>query len=190
MKIVLKIKEYRKLIRRDSRERNRFLLLAVSLMLILNYSLYCLHVDKNIFDIFPAFPVLDKRVEISIYLPNVDGETLLSETRLVDSSFTPEKTIAFLVSETVTGSQYENTRIVVPIECKVRMVWIYDSICYIDTRLETLKPETPVLPGSEQNFKNAVEKSVKENFPNITKVEFLQNGLYNRNLWTPVAINE
>ncbi|HRX14679.1 MAG TPA: hypothetical protein P5123_00030 [Spirochaetota bacterium] len=187
--IMNKIKDYRILIRRDLRERNRFFLLMVSLMLILNYFLYCFHVEKNIFDIYPSFPVMEKREDITIYLPGVKGE-ILEETRLVELENSKEKTIEFIVAEIVRGSKYENTRMVVPIEFNIRKVWIHGSECYIDIRLETLNPETPILPESEGNFKKAVEKSITANYNEIKSVAFLENGISNRNLWEKTIINE
>lgn len=187
--IINKIKEYRLIIRRDSRERNRLFLLIVSLMLILNYLLYCFHVEKNIFDIYPSFPVMDNREEITIFLPGVKGE-ILKETRLVELENSKEKIIEFIVAEIVRGSKYENTRMVVPIEFNIRKVWIHNSECYIDIRLEALNPETPVLPESESNFKKAVQKSITENFNDITTVNILENGISNRSLWENMAKND
>ena len=40
------------------KERNRVLIILFSLLLIIDYFMICLHIEKNIFDIFPSIPLL------------------------------------------------------------------------------------------------------------------------------------
>jgi len=46
-----------------------------------------------------------------------------------------------------------------------------------------LRDDTPVIPGSEDNFRAALEKSITENIPSIKRVVVLEKGVPLKRLW-------
>lgn len=183
MKALKALKAYKTKVKSDSKTKNRFIVVSVSFLLIADYLMYCFLVGQNVFAILPSIPALDSREEITIYLPDPDNEPMITETRLISGDSSDKNIISYIVHQTVRGSKYENTRKAVPIDCNIRTVWIKDGVCYIDIRLEHVEPTAPRIEGSEKKFRDAVEKSVTTNFPAVKKVVFLQNGIYNRELW-------
>ncbi len=169
--------------RNDRKKRNRFGVLIITLMIILDYLMICFQIERNPFAIFPPFPVRDSREEVTVFLPDVDGNTILKETRMVDRSGTDENFIKYLMYIITRGSKYENTRLAVPIDAIVRAVWIENSICIIDIRMEALPKDVPIIKGTEANFREAVKKTVMANFEGIQDVILVENGIYNRNMW-------
>jgi hypothetical protein len=190
MNFIQKIQDFRLTLRADSKKRNRFYLLVFTIMLVSDYLLYCYHVEQNPLVIFPPFPILDQRDEVEIVIPDIDGKSLLNETRLMQRSETTEGFITQLVYEVAAGSKFENTRLTVPIQCIVRTVWILDSVCYIDLRMEYLEDDVPIIPGSEENFRNAISQTVSKNIDGIESVTIIENGIYNRSLWEISRLDE
>jgi hypothetical protein len=164
-------------------ERNRILILFISLMILFNYILFCYHTDKNIFNIFPAIPHLDKRTEIKIFLPDQEAKEILSETRKILIPDKKEDYIEFLFNTVAKGSIYENTSNIVPVKMHIRKIWLYDDSCIIDIALSELKNNARIVPGSEESFKIAIEKTIKENLISIKRVMILLNGVPERKLW-------
>ncbi|MFW6364848.1 MAG: hypothetical protein ACOC2H_00075 [Spirochaetota bacterium] len=183
MKIISKIEAYRNSLKQDSRKRNRFFLLLVTAIIIADYLMICYHINKNPFAVFPSLPVRDTRESVDIYVPDIDGSTLLKETRLVQKDASKESLIRQLVFMISRGSMYENTRITVPIECIVRTVWVEDGLCIIDIRMMPLGKDIPIIEGSESNFREAVRKTVIENIGTIKDVIIVENGIFNRDMW-------
>ncbi|MGL4369425.1 MAG: hypothetical protein ACRCUT_07120 [Spirochaetota bacterium] len=196
-KVINKAEDYyRRYKALEPRKQNRVLVLTLAIIFFGDYTMACYLIGKNPVDIFPSIPVLDFRDEVTIYLPSPDGDESLKETRLVDKGDSDEGYITRLVHFILAGSNFENTRMMTPIEGNVRKVWIHDGICVIDMRLESIDPEAPLVKGSERKFRTAVEKTIKENIKGIHRVFVLENGIPEKNIWenasddTPVAIQE
>jgi len=107
-------------------KQNRTIVLVLSLVLVADYLMICLHTGRNPIDIFPSIPVLDMRDEITVYVPSPEGK-MLKETRLVDISDDEELYAKRLVHFVTSGSAFENTRIMTPIQGNVRKIWISEE---------------------------------------------------------------
>jgi hypothetical protein len=171
----------------DKRRQNRIIVLVLSLVFIGDYLMICYHTGRNPVGIFPSIPVLDFRKEITVYLPSPDG-AILKETRLIQKSGNAEEYIKRLTRFVIDGSSFDNTRLVTPIKGSVRKVWIYESTCLVDIRLEQLEDDAPVMPGSEKLFREALLKTIMENVKGVTNVIVLENGIPNKNIWETLTI--
>ncbi|TAL33962.1 MAG: hypothetical protein EPN93_13090 [Spirochaetes bacterium] len=167
----------------DRIERNRMLVLGISLALIFNYVVFCFHTGKSVFDIFPSFPVIDTRDELVVYIPDTDGKTLLKETRNIPALDDRDELVRLLFKSVAVGSYYENTSMAVPADLGVRGVWFFEETCVIDLGLAVLRENAESIPGSESNFRLAVEKTITENIPGIKSVMILERGIPGKNLW-------
>ncbi len=65
------------------KKRYRLILLAVSVVCIIDYVAISILTDKNIFDIYPSLPALDTRETIDIFVADLDAKSVLEETREV-----------------------------------------------------------------------------------------------------------
>lgn len=178
---------YKNVLDGDRVRKNRFLVLTISLLLIFDYLVFCHHAEKNIFDIFPSLPKLDLRESRNIYIPANDGKSLLKEARRIEVPEEKEKFAALIFRIVSRGSIYENTSGAVPIDTHVRAIWLKGDTCYIDAGLAMLRDGTPVIPGSEDNFRTALEKSIVENVPSINRVVLLEKGVPLKRLWEVAA---
>jgi len=187
--IKLKLKEITDRAKKDSNERKRILALVIGLFFIFDYFLFCALTDKNVFDIVPALPVFEEKKQIEIYLPSIDAKTLIKETREVPQFENDERYIAFLFQMILKGGLFENTSIIIPADLAVRKIWIRNgkdnngSFCIIDIEPVTLKKGADIIKGSEDMFKQAVEKTIRENIKHIKRVFVLDRGIPNRRLW-------
>lgn len=167
----------------DPVKKKRFIVLAVSITFLADYVMFSYITDKNILDIFPSIPALESKKDINIYIPFSKDNKIIKEQRSVPEYENRESYVKFLVHTVIKGSIYENTAISVPLELFVKMVWIRDGICAIDLEPGTLTERSMVVPGSEILFKQALEKTISENIPEIKKVYFLERGIPNKDLW-------
>lgn len=181
----------------DQTGKNRVIVLTLALIIVADYLMISYHTGRNPLNIFPSLPVLDMRDKITVFIPSTDGQ-LLKENRIVQKSDDHETYIKRLVQFVITGSMYENTRVMTPIRGFVRKVWVHDKICVIDFWPETLEDDIQTIPGSEAAFREAVKKTVMENIPQINDVIILENGIPNKSIWetsaqsgqTPVKISD
>ncbi|MCX7678765.1 MAG: hypothetical protein N2316_06055 [Spirochaetes bacterium] len=161
----------------DSRARSRFLVLFISLILLIDYGMFCYLTDKNVFNIFPTIPCLDSRRDIYIYLPDREAKSILKEKRKVLISQEKEVLATMLYHEVVRGSIFDNTAAVVPIKTFVRRAWVYGDTCVIDIDFEIAKTNISPLEGSFEAFSVALEKTLRENIPGVQKAYLLINGI-------------
>ncbi len=167
----------------DSKKRYRTLLLVISAIVIIDYTAICILADKNVFDIYPSFPQLDTRDTIDIFVADLDAKSILKEKRTVKLPNDDEGKVRRLVKLVVEGSEFENTRAIVPIDIIVRQVWFYDNVCIIDCELGTIEGKVPYIPDSFSAFNKALEQTISRNIKDITKVVLLEHGVYGKNLW-------
>jgi len=169
-------------------ERNRTLLLFVSLVLLMDYLMFSYHTGKNIFDIFPSIPVVSDKEKRTVYLPDPDGKTLLKETRKLSVPEDREMFVRMLYRVVVKGSIYDNTSMAVPIQTYIRHVWFNEGTCCIDLMLPVFKDNSArIAEGSERNFLTALEKTITGNIPSVKSVIVLENGIPGRQLWEIAA---
>ncbi|HOT45288.1 MAG TPA: hypothetical protein PLM53_10080 [Spirochaetota bacterium] len=170
-------------------ERNRRLVLVFAGIFIADYLMYCLHTNKNIGDIFPELPSLSHEKKVSVYLPALDGATIMRETREIPLYDSDEKTAKLLFETVVKGSLYDNTAMAVPAGLFVRKVWIQGRgsgngrVCIIDLEPAELRLSATVIKNSERLFRRAVEKTITENIPSIKTVLVLEKGVPGTALW-------
>lgn len=173
----------------DVKERNRILLLAFSALFVLDYVMVSYHIDKNVFNIFPSIPVLEERKEVNIYLPSEGCKEIITEKREVYSDLEDESLVRRLFKLVADGSYFENTSENVPAAFLIKKVWFAEAengegkVCVIDLSPITLEKEIVVVKGSEQMFKDALEKTITENIPGIKKIILLEKGGPFRKLW-------
>lgn len=173
----------------DVKEKNRIVLLALSSLFILDYFMFSYHIDKNIFDIFPSIPVLEGKKTVNIYIPSEGCTEILAEKREVYSSLENESLVQRLFDLVADGSYFENTSENVPADFLIKKIWLVDAengegkVCVIDLSPATLEKEIIVVKGSEQMFKESLEKTITENIPEIKKVILLEKGVPFRKLW-------
>ncbi|MCU0822089.1 MAG: hypothetical protein MUC95_06405 [Spirochaetes bacterium] len=167
----------------DRKKKNRLLMAFLAMLFIADYILFCIHAEKNPFDIFPVFPIEDQRQVINIYLPDIDGRSLLKETRKALVMKDAKSYIRMLFQKVLDGSEYENTSVAVPTECYIRHIWISESTCAIDVNFSFLKKHSKIIPGSENTFRDAVSKTITENVQSINEVILLDRGIPGRDIW-------
>jgi hypothetical protein len=165
----------------DIYARNKYT--AITSILILNYLMICFLIDKNPFDIIPSWPVSDDRAQVKVYLPDIDGDAVFAENRLIEKNEDSEIFIKKLVKFVVQGSDYENTKSAGPSKGDVRKGWIYNKDCIIDLYYGINHKSLKIVKTREQNFKNALTKTIKENVPGIEKVIVLTKGIPHKKLW-------
>lgn len=170
--------------------KNRVWVLIITSMILANYIMICYIADRNPLDIFPSLPELDMRSKITVYLPDTDAKTVLKETRYLAIPDNKEQYIVHLVKFVVQGSQFENTTLAVPIESRVRKVWIHNDVCVIDMELVTLAQGITPISGSEKLFHDALEKTITQNIPSLKKVYILERGVPFKNLWEVAAAEQ
>lgn len=167
----------------DTKKRYRTLLLAISIVCIIDYLAISILTDKNILDIYPSLPALDTRDTIDIFVADLDAKSILKETREVSLPADNEGKVRRLVKLVAEGSEFENTRAIVPVDIVVRHVWFYDNVCIIDCELGAIEGQVPYIPDSFNAFNKALEQTINRNIPSITRVVLLEHGVYGKNLW-------
>jgi len=167
----------------DRKERNRKLLLFISVVCIVDYLALSYLAEKNIFDVFPSLPVLDTRDEIVVYLPDLQASTMMKENRMITRSDDTHIQVRELVKIVARGSKYENTAILVPVDLLVRKVWIEGETCVVDLGLLKIPGNATIIEGSEKAFHDAISKTIKENIDGISRVILLENGIPGKRLW-------
>lgn len=171
------------------KERNRRLILLFAGIFIADYLMYCLHTNKNIVDIFPELPSLAQEKKVPVYLPALDGTTIMRETRAIPVYDSEEKTAKLLFELVVKGSMYDNTAMAVPSGLFVKKVWIHgrgadrSRVCVIDLEPAELRSGATVIKNSEQLFRRAVEKTITENIPSVKSIMVLEKGVPGTALW-------
>jgi len=170
-------------VKTDKKERNRYMMLLIAFLLFFDYIIFCFHTGKNPFDIIPSLPLKNEKSDITIYLPDLDGKTIIKEEKKIPEIKKTEEYIQYIFNKVIEGSKYENTSVVVPVDTYIRKIWIYDKTCIIDAGFSLLKKDSNVIKGSEGSFKKALSKSIIENISSIEKVLLLDKGLPNRNIW-------
>lgn len=164
------------------RERSRFLVLCISLILLADYLMFCYLSDKNIFNIFPTLPRLDFRSPVHVYVPDREAKTIMKETRRVRIPDDREVFAAMLYSAVASGSMFDNTATIVPVKTYVRRAWVSGDSCVIDIDFESAKGKIVSIPGSYDAFARALEKTVQENIPGVKNVHLVVNGI-KRSAW-------
>ena len=167
----------------EKTKKTRYLMVLLASLFIMDYFLFCIHAEKNPFDIFPVFPVKDQRKVINIYLPDIDGKSLIKEAKKVSAIKDKKNYIQLLFQKVINGSEYENTAVIVPSQCYIRQIWLYDDICAIDVSFSFLKKNSSAIPGSESTFREALSKTIKENIDSIKEVILLDRGIPGKALW-------
>ncbi len=166
----------------------RFLLLCISALLFADYLMVSVHVEKNIFDLFPEIPILDEKRDVSIFLPDPMNGGIIEEKHSIGKYETDEAKTVFLFNRVLRGSKYENTSSVVPADMVVRNVWIQKSgseagCCTIDLNVTRLKQGSVVIPGSEKLFREALHKTIAANITGVKKTMVLEHGNPAAVLW-------
>ncbi len=167
----------------DRKKRYRKILLFVSVLCIIDYLAFSYLAHNNVFDIFPSIPVIDTRDQVNVYLPDLQTDRMLKETRLIKRSDDMSVQVRQLVKTVARGSKYENTSVIVPVDLHIRKVWLEGDSCIIDFELSRIAGNSPVIDGSEKAFLTAVNKTISENIKSITRVVFLENGIPGKRMW-------
>jgi hypothetical protein len=169
--------------------KNRIYILATSALFLFLYVMFSYHIDKNIFNIFPSIPLLEDKKTINIYIPSEGCNKILTEKREIYSKLKDESLIENLFKMVCDGSYFENTSENVPVDFLIKKIWIVDGtgedgkVCIIDLSPIMLDKDIAVVKGSEQMFKEALEKTITSNMPEIKKVILLEKGVPFRKLW-------
>lgn len=173
----------------DKKEMNRMLILGLSTVFILDYIMISYHIDKNIFNIFPSIPAIESKSGINIFIPSEGCREIISEKREINTDVDDEVLVKKLVALVAEGSYFENTSSNVPVKLLVKKIWLSEDengggrVCLVDISPVILERDIPIIKGSEQMFRDALEKTVKENIPGITRVILLEKGVPGRKLW-------
>lgn len=173
----------------DKKEMNRMLILGLSTVFLLDYMMISYHIDKNIFNIFPSIPAIESKSGINIFIPSEGCREIISEKREINTDVDDEVLVKKLVALVAEGSYFENTSSNVPVKLLVKKIWLSEDengggrVCLVDISPVILERDIPIVKGSEQMFRDALEKTVKENIPGITRVILLEKGVPGRKLW-------
>jgi hypothetical protein len=175
----------------NKKERNRKIILALALLFMLDYLMYCLHTRTGVFDIFPAIPSLDQRRDVTVFLPALDGSTIFREKRSIPEYESDEKTARELFYIVARGSQYENTAPAVPADLFVKKIWLYGTgkgkkkVCVFDLDPVELSQKVTILSNSEKQFLEALDETIRTNSPSVKGIMVLGNGVPGASLWEP-----
>jgi len=188
MELKTKLQAQIKLIKEDKKKRNKFLIIAFSSLFILDYFAFSFMTDKNILNVFPNIPKLKQTTKIKIFLPYNDGKTILTEEREIPTFNNDKKYVRYLFNLVVKGSNFENTRISVPVSPFIKTIWIKKQsnnkkLCVIDLEPLKVSQNRKEIPGSEENFKKSLFMTIKKNIPSIEKISILENGVASKKLW-------
>ena len=175
----------------NNKPTNRRLIITLASIFFLNYIMFCYHTGRNIFAIFPSIPPISVQREITVYLPSLDGRTIIDEKREVVSFESDERFIQFLVNSVAQGSLFQNTAMAVPAEINIRKIWLLEkyasldgkNICAIDFEPFVLDDSIKPLPGSEELFRKAVEQTITANVPYVSDIILLDGGIPDRKFW-------
>ena len=174
----------------ENKTNNRRFIITLTSLLILNYVMFCYHSGKNIFSIFPNIPPISSQHEVTVFLPALDGKTLIEEKRKAAKFESEERFIHFLFNNVVQGSMFENTAFAVPVDMNIRTIWMLGKsennskdICAIDCGITAVNPQIKPLPDSELLFREALRKTITANIPHIEKVVLLEGGMPDKKFW-------
>jgi hypothetical protein len=85
------------------------------------------------------------------------------------------------------GSWFENTSSNVPVNLLVKKVWFIKTdngrVCLIDILPVVIEKDITIVPGSEKMFIEALEKTIKENIPDIQSVLLTEGGVPGKKFW-------
>lgn len=175
------------LMQRDPKEKTRITILLLSAIFLLDYIFISLHIDKNIFDIFPSLPAVESKDKVKIFIPSEGCKEIISEYRTIDKDVDEDIFVAKLLSLVAEGSWFENTSSNVPVKLLVKKVWFSNTsngrVCAIDLMPVVIEKDITIVPNSENMFKEALEKTIKENIPNIHSVILLEAGVPGKRIW-------
>jgi hypothetical protein len=163
------------------------------MLFLFNYLLFCVHTGKNIFDIFPSIPELDQKYEVTVYLPALDGKSILTEKRSIPQLKNEERLAGYLFNVVLKGSRFENTAVAIPVDLFVKKIWItkdaapaesgVEKTCIFDVEPALIRESAVIIPGSEELFRDALQKTITGNINSIKHVKVIENGIPERKLW-------
>ena len=110
--ILKKFKNYIKKTSIDSSERNRFLMIAISSLILLDYFLFCFISNRNPLMILPSIPLIEHKKDINVYVPDTDGINIIKESRSISIPENKEGYVRLLIEKIIKGSNIENTSII------------------------------------------------------------------------------
>ena len=112
---------------KTKQERTRIAILVLSSILFLDYVLFSYQVESNIFNIFPAIPVIENKIKINIYIPSEGANEIISEEREIHDDLEEEVLVKKLFSLVAAGSFYENTALNVPVRYTIKKIWFVEA---------------------------------------------------------------
>jgi hypothetical protein len=189
--IKYKFKNYHIKIKSEVPARNRFLMLFLASLFLFDYLLFCYISARNPLNIFPSIPLLEDKKLINVYLPDIDGKSILKETREISIPDNKEEYVKILINIVINGSNVDNTSVTVPVSLFNRKIWFLEDICVIDfapSLLEATKNKKLFSGDSEAAFKESLEKTIIENIPSIKNIMLLERGIPGRIMWPHQSI--
>lgn len=171
------------------RRRNRFLVLFFTAFILFDYVMYCIHIEKYPFDIFPPLPALESTVAIKVFLPSPDGKNVFEEKRIVPEFDSETKYASYLFNLVRKGSLYDNTLSAVPVELNIKEVIFHpfdesaEKTCIINIDPTIIKEGITPVKGSEDIFRLAVEKTITYNIKSVKKVYIMERGIPEKKIW-------
>jgi hypothetical protein len=167
-------------------EKNRKFILATGILLLVNYLLFRALTLSNPLDIFPSFPVIDNRENVTVYMPRLHGKDISPENVPSATFEDKERKARFLAKKVLQGSRYENTAILIPVNLLLKKVWITPEgggTCVLDFQVSSLTGETAVIEGSEKRIKEALTRTLVTNIEGVNRVVFCRQGIPSATLW-------
>jgi len=166
---------------------NRKIIIISFFLLLFNYLLFSVIIERSPFDLFPQKPLLGKKEEITLYLPSLNGKTFFEEKRLMKIPKQNKAWLKVLLEEVIKGSAFENTSQTVPVNLFLKKIWIHKegekNIAVLDFDPFELNQNVDLIKNSGKNFKLALTKTIKKNLPEINDVYLLESGQSSANLW-------
>ncbi|MFH0977287.1 MAG: hypothetical protein V1874_16020 [Spirochaetota bacterium] len=178
-----KIIKYNNKIKSEIPERNRFIMLSLTFLLLFDYLLFCYISARNPFNIFPAIPLLQDIKSINIYLPDIDGEKILKEAREITVHNDKKGYAMQLITMVASGSNVDNTSEVIPISIFIRHIWFYQDACIVDIVPSFAEKTKKILPNSYKTFEECIIKTITENILSVKYVMLLNRGIPERSMW-------
>jgi len=168
---------------KNIKESKRLFIVFLSCLFVLNYFMFCYLTDKNVFNIFPSFPIVEEKKEIKVFLPAIDGVTIIQENRKIAKFNNDQSYIQYLFYTVVKGSMFNNTSMTVPVELIIKKIWVHENHCLINLEADMLKKQLKNSNKYEENFKKALTKTIISNISNIKSVSLSKNGIEGVPIW-------
>jgi hypothetical protein len=165
-------------------------------LVFLNAGIFIYFTGKFPLAIFmPSFRSYEPRPNITLYLPNSNLTQFVKDERAIYPYKNNALKIEGIIEELAARPILDNTKRAIPSGIRLRRVWIYDKIAFLDFS-KSIRKVKIANPDIEKFFVYGITRSIMQNISEIKGVKFLIEGREIDILWggvdlrTPITFNE